>query len=270
MPSNIRVGQKIRVTVRFADFDFSSGTDELIGPISVTGSIYKYNLSLQAYELIGSMDTITQDSLGIYHYDWTTSEDGKFKLVFAGTLVNATPSVIYNNRVFYVGTEEPVVVLNSALEYTFLGELSPLYLDPERIKDFFPEADLVEVTEIIYRLSLELEQWFGTNLTMTNLYEQYLIAATLCELSKTYLIDGGMNGFGKTDSFSLGDLTINNGFGGGSSTKKNIYPGNVTSWCELAFVLKAEMTKSKTTYRPIVKGSNFDNPIPSRGLRNFD
>lgn len=270
MSSNIRVGQNIRVTVRFADFNVSTGTDELIGPISVTGALYQYNSTTLTYDLVSELSPIVQDAVGIYHYDWTTPTDGRFKLTFTGTLVNATPSTITNNRVFYVGSASPTTILNSQLEFKFLGELDPLYIDPEEIVRLFPEVDVVDATEVIYKVSLQMQEWFGTTFTITELMREYMIAATLCELSKTYMIDGGMNGFGKSDSFSLGDLTINNGFGGGSNTRGNVYRGNASTWCELASALKAELMKIKVTFMPVVKGSNFENPIPSRALRNFD
>lgn len=270
MASNIRVGQKLRVTVRFADFNASTGTDEPIGPLSVDGSLYKYNTTTTNYDLVGSLSPIVQDAVGVYHYDWTTPSDGRFKLVFTGLLANATPSTVTNSRVFYVGVTEPTVILTSSQEYKFLAELTPLYLDPEEILEVFPDVDLTDATEIIYRNSLLLEEWFGTSLTVTSLMREWLIAATLCELSKTYFIDGGMNGFGKSDSFTLGDLTVNNGFGGTSNSKNGIYRGNATTWCELAVVIKNEMLKSKVTYKPVVKGSAFDNPIPVRALRKFD
>jgi len=271
MASNIRVGQQVRVSVRFIDFDPTGDVDELIAPTSVSGAIYKYNSTTEVYDLQGVIDPIVNDSLGLYHYDWTTPDNGKFKLLFIGTLTGATPSTIENPRVFYVGTSEPTITLGSTYQQLFLGELDPLYIDPDWVVEIFPEVDLVEVTEIIYKQSLQLEEWFGQGLTITSLMREYLIAATLCELSKTYLIDGGINGFGKSDSFSLGDLTINNGFGGGSGGSRNsVYRGNATTWCEMAYALKAELLKSKVTFSTVVKGSNFVNPIPSRSLRKFD
>lgn len=270
MASNIRVGQKVRVTIRFVDFDQVNDTDDLLQPNSVSGLLYKLNTTTNAYVLQGSLSPIVNSSLGIYYHDWTTPDNGKFKLVFRGEFYAATPSYIENPREFYVGTAEPTITLGLKYEASFLSVLDPLYLDPDIITTYFPEVDLVEATEIIYRLSLQMEEWFGENFVLTNLHEEYLIAATLCELSKTYLIDGGMNGFGKSDSFSLGDLTINNGFGGGANSKNGVYRGNASSWCELAHVLKMELMKSKVTFMPVVKGSNFANPIPSRSLRKFD
>ena len=270
MASNIRVGQLLRVTVRFADFDYSAGTDELLDPDVVTLDLYKYNSSTSVYDYVSDLGPVVQEDTGIYYYDWLTPEDGKFKLVFTGTVAGATPSEITDTRVFYIGTSVPTVTLASTQEFFFLSELDPLYLDPERILEIFSEADIVEVTEIIYRISLRLEEWFGTGLTITAEMEEYLIAATLCELSKTYLIDGGIGGFGSGDNFTLGDLTVNNFSGSSSNTKKNVYIGNASSWCELAFVLKNQLLRSQLTYKAIVKGSNYENPIPTRSLRRFE
>lgn len=266
--SNIRVGQSLRLTVRFADFDFSTGTDELLDPTSVTLALEQYNMgATPSWGLISNLGPVLQDATGIYHYDWTTPSDGRFRLTFTGTLPGATPAVILDTRIFYVGTSVPTVILDSPIEFTFLGELTPLYLDPEIIKRYFPDVDMVEATESIYRISLQLDEWFGPNFEVTVLMKEYIAAAVLCDLSKMYLIEGGIYGFGQGENFTLGDLTINNPGNTGAG-----FDGNASSWCELAYVLSKLLisTQILTTYKPIVKGSNFFNPIPCRQIRRFE
>lgn len=269
MSSNIRIGQTIRLTVRFADFDFSAGTDELLTPTSVVLALFKYNSTSLSYDLVGMLGPVLTESTGVYYYDWTTPEDGKFKLIFTGIVPDATPSSVVDTRIFYVGTATPTIILTGSLQYTFLGELDPLYLDPEAIKNFYPDVDFVEATEIIHRFSLELYDWFGPTFTMTSIMEDYILAATLCELTKVHTFDGGMNGFKDVSDFVLGDLQVSSGKGS-NFTQKTINRGNVTTWCELANLLRSELTFSRTNIKAIVRGSNYDNPIPARAIRRFE
>lgn len=271
MASNIRVGQLLRITVRFADFDYSTGTDELLDPTAVTLDLYKYNSATSSYDYVSALGPVTQESLGIYYYDWLTPEDGKFKLIFTGSVPAATPSAITDTRVFYVGTSTPTVVLSGDLEFYFLGELTPLYLDPQEIKAYYEDVDLVEATEIIYKLSLELDEWFGSSYEITSLMEEYLIAATLCQLSRIYVFDGGLSGFGTTGSFQLGELKIDKNNSASASLNKNgLGLGQASNWCEIAAILKNQLTSKSNNLRSVVRSLDQDNPIPKRQIRGFD
>jgi len=270
MNSNINVGQTVRVTIRFIDFNQNLGTDDLLDPTTVEVSLYKFDQSTSAYILVATnLTPIIHDSLGIYYYDWTTSEDGLFKLLFIGTLEDATPSTIENPRDFFVGTASPSITLGHNQDFYFLSELDPLYIDPSIILTYFPDGDIVEITEIVYRLSLQLQLWFGENLELTPLMEQFLIAATLCELTKIYPFGGSLDGFGNANSFTLGDLQVDKGTGA-SNKLRDLYTGNAANWCELAALLKNQLMQTKVSGKPYVRGSNFCNPIPNRRIRRFE
>jgi hypothetical protein len=274
MLSNIEIGQKVRVTVRFVDYDFYAGTDELLGPTSVSAALYKYNNTTTVWDLVqNDLGPIVNTSLGIYYYDWTPTENGRFRLLFLGTLLGATPSTIENPRDFYIGTAEPTITLGSTEEFMFLGGLDPLYLDPELILNFYTPEDmqngLVEITEIIYRISSELQDWFGESLILTTKMEEYVLAATLCELTKIHTYNGGMDGFANVSSFTLGDLQVKDGGDGGSSSKAP-NRGNATTWCELANLLRDELIANRGVPKTYVRGSIYPNPIPSRALRSFE
>lgn len=269
--SNIRIGQTVRVRVRFIDFDSFAGTDDLLDPSSVSVNLYKYETTV--YNLVSAnLSPVIHESLGIYYYDWTITEDGIFKLLFTGILDGATPSSITNPRTFYVGTTEPTITLGYTAQYDFLPQLTPLYLDPDVVAIYWPEMKInpngyAEVVEIIYRHSIFLQKWFGINVVITPLMEEYLLAVVLCELSRIYddLLGNGSTAGG----FTLGDLTVTqaNAVAGGS---KRYNRGNIDTWCEYAAMLRLELMQVRNGIKAVIRGSNFPNPIPPRHLRRFE
>lgn len=270
MSSNIRVGQKVRVSIRFIDFDRGAGTDDLLDPSSVSVALYKYDITTSAYILQASdLGPVVRESLGVYYYDWTTPDDGLFKLLFVATLADATPSTIENARNFFVGTAEPSSTLGLNKDIYFLTELDPIYIDPTIILGYYATADLVEVTEIIYRLSTQLQTWFGENVVITPLMEEWLTATVMCELTRIYIFDGGMDGFSNDGAFTLGDLTVSESIGSAAGSKK-LNRGNVDTWCELASLLRNELMFSRNGIKAVIRGSNYCNPIPPRHLKNAE
>ncbi len=266
--SNIKVGQTIRVTARFVDFDPYAGTDDLLDPSSVSAALYQYNSTTSTFDLIGLLSPVVRESLGVYYVDWQTTGNGLFRVLLVGTLDDATPNTIENPRDFYVGTAEPTTILGSNLEYGFLGELSPLYLDPERILDFWPDADLVEVTTIIYRLSGTLDTWFGPGAYLiTPDMDSWLLAATMCELVTRYMMDGGLNGFNDPGGFTLGDLQVQ---ASQANSGAGFDDGLPSTWCEMALMFKNALLFTRTGIKAVMRGSNYCNPIPSRRLRRFE
>ena len=74
-------------------------------------------------------------------------------------------------------------------------DVDPLYLDPEALLSYFPDASLLEIGEIIYNYSTEVKAIYnllntedGSGLSFTVL--EYIKAATACELSRTYGLGG--------------------------------------------------------------------------------
>lgn len=269
MPSNIKPGQKIRISVRFVDYDFFTGTDELLEPTSITGALYKFDTDLNTYVIQGVLSPIEQVSMGIYYYDWTPTQNGKFKLVFLGTTPDATPSQVVNERVFYVGTAQPLVTLGESQEYNFLGELDPLYVDPEVIHNLYSDVNYVEAAELIHRYSLEIQNWFGDNVIVTQTIEDYIIASVMCELSKIYYYGGGIGGFTAASDYMLGDLQVKRG-AATSNSRGSLYRGNAANWCELASLLRDELGYTRNNMKSVVRGSALENPMPERKLKRFD
>lgn len=269
MNSNIRVNDTIRVTVSFLDFDPTVGEEALVDPITVSVYIYTYDSNTNQYLTPPASANAVKRSFGVYYYDWTPTQSGRFKIKFEGTLLNA--SVIENERVFYTGTAQPTVTLGETKQINFLGELTPLYLDPETILAFYPDGDLVEITELVHWYSQEAyDLFYPEPVSINSLLQDYILASVMCDLSKIHIFEGGLAGFEGAQEFTLGDLQVRKSHLQSVSTSDKINRGTATTWCELAAILREELTFRKTNLRAVVKGSNFENPIPERKLKNYD
>jgi hypothetical protein len=210
---------------------------------------------------------LTKLSVGRYIYYWTASEVGSFTFYVVGSF-NGDADVTHLKR-FLIGGEEPDVTLDGSWAITLLGKLEPIHVDPEFILQYCPAGDLTEITEIIWRKSLELEHKLGqTNLTeITSNQHDFVVAAVMCELSRIYgLVNGGLTGFDGIDDFELGDLKVSNsssnGFAAGAYDS-----GNAGTWCELAAILKNELSTINDTFRSVVPGANHAPVIPDRRLK---
>lgn len=254
--STIAVGSIVNIEFVFYD---ESG---LVNPDSVSGDFFLRSGDTYPGSPTGTF-TPNHMGLGVYEYNWTAVA-GIYKFTLTGTFAGQDDVVV--SKYVSVGDNE-LETLTDAVIVTMLGELDPLYIDPEEILYYYPDADLVEVTEIIWRKSLELESRVGqTNLTcVTTLQHDWILAATMCELSRRYgLVNSGLSGFSSADSFKLGDLQVDRGSGSGSNGNYDV--GNAGSWCELAAALKDQLSGSGDTYTPVVPGANFCSPIPSRRI----
>jgi hypothetical protein len=269
MSSNIKVGDTIRVTVSFLDFDPTQGEEVLVDPVAVNVYVYLYDSVTSQFNLLVDERTVDKQSFGIYYYDWTTTEAGRFKVKFEGSLAN--DSVIENERVFYIGSVQPSIVLGQINPINFLGELDPIYLDPEIILNYFPAGDLVEITELINWYSSEAyDLFYPTAVHVSPLLQDYIFSSVMCDLSKIHIFEGGLAGFEGAQEFTLGDLHIRKSHLQSVSTSDKINRGTATTWCELAAILREELTFRKTNIKTVVKGSNWENPIPERKLKNYD
>jgi hypothetical protein len=268
MPTQILVGETVNFTAQFLDYNDITDDEVVIDPDSVDGHIYKYNSTTSTYEAFSDF-TPNEPEDGLFQFDWTTTEAGKFQVDFVAHI--GINQEVTNSRFIFIGDIVTTDTLGVNVTYYFLGVLDPLYLDPEIVLTYFPEGDLVELTELIYWYSNEL--LYLTNSTsitdITPLMQDYILASVLCDLSKIYTFSGGMGGFSSSDSFTLGDLSVKSSTGSSSSSSGN-GRGNVSNWCELAALLRAELIGSKNGMKAIVKGSNFCNPIPCRRIRRID
>lgn len=259
-----------QVTMQFA-FTYA---DEYVDPDTLTGEYFLLDETTNTYPATPYATFVpTRVGVGLYEYKWVTPEVGRFKFVITGGFVDSD-DIVYN-KYYMVGNLQPKKTLDDTYVITMLGELDPLYVDPEYIMSLYPGGDIVEITEIIYRKSIDLESIVGEpNLEpLTVMQYDYVVAATMCELSRIYgLVNGGLGGFESTDSFQLGDLKVEKGGASGRLPAGKIDLGNANTWCELAAFLKGQLaTTMGGTFHPVVAGSAYcDRIIPSRHLKSPD
>jgi len=293
MPA-IYVNDTIRFKVKFIDID-GSGNEVAVEPVSVIFKLFDSNNNM-LLSLTPSALTPSE-----YYYDYTPTEAGTYKVIFVGTLVgNKTINV---NQQIYVSTPEkdykPTIFLREDEVIAFAPDIEPLYIDPEELLLYFPDAPLIEIGEYVHLYSIEVKDILnlldtedGSNLNITAL--EYIKAGTACELSRVY-------GSGGDDELSvrLGDLSITNR----NLPRNTISRANATTWCQIAAVLRKELLAQKVGIRAIqpkglptissgravdpytgstiylsdkdIYGPNAlitpkENPIPERGLRKYD
>lgn len=302
MSDSIVVDDSVKMTVRFKDTDLSGNEIDVIVDF-VSTEIRKSDNTL----VVNIVDYPLADS--VYEYTFTPTEADTYSVKFIGKYyidISTTKEIVVEQKLYVSSTTQeffPTVVLGSQETITFASELNPLYLDPESLKPFFPDASLLEIAEIINNFSLEIKGIYnlndsedGTNLNFNIL--EYIKAATACELTRTY-------GYGGDDEVSLhlGDLTITNS----SVPRRSVTRDNATTWCQIATALRKEMLATKvgpramqpkslpSSGRPSTSGkipdsqSNKviyltdmelygpgrpvpvqDDPMPKRGLRSYD
>lgn len=262
--SNVLVNDKVRIKVKFVDIDSTTGDQvevEPVPPVPVTVKDSSGNLIES-----GNATALTAST---YYYDYTPTQPGTYTVKFVGTIVNlnfATPTTtqIPVSQQLYVSTptEEyrPTITLRESETITFAPNLIPLYIDPETIRSYFPDATLLEIGELVHGFSHEINTIFGItdpNLEPASLVEEdypnpvdilsnygvnpytifeYIKAAVCCELSRTY-------GFGGDDELSLqlADLQITNR----SFPRNSVNRGNATTWCQIAAALRKEIVAFK-------------------------
>lgn len=266
--SEIKVGSTVNVRFSFV-YD-----NAYVDPDDLVGEIFLFNTTTNTYP--GSPTSTFVPSLvsqGIYQFDWVPGSAGKFLVKLTGQFDDATLDIVHE-KYYLIGDVLPSKTMDDSILITMLGELSPLYVDPEYIMQLYPAGDIVEITEIIWRKSLDLESRLGmSDLTaISDTQYDYVVASVMCELSRMYgLTNGGLGGFGSTDSFQLGDLRVEKGTGSTRLSSGNYDLGNATSWCELASWLRGQLSSVGGTFRPVVAGSFYCNrPVPSRRLKSSD
>lgn len=289
----------VRIKVRFVDTDPNTDAQIEVEPSTVSVSVYDESNTL----------IITDSAVALtpsqYYYDFTPTEAGEYKITFIGTFID-TSTITVNQRI-YVSTPsdeyKPSITLKSDETIVFAADLEPLYLNPEELLSFYPDATLLEIGEIVHSYSLEVKQLNNYLDTVTgadipfNALE-YIKAATACELSRTYA-------YGSPDdemSVQLGDLTVVHK----PISRTQIDRSSATTWCQLAAVIRREMLTHKTgpknvqwkglptrkitrfnrnidpktgksvylvnreLYAPSDNVSATDDPMPVRGMRSYD
>lgn len=258
----------------YLEFIFLQGST-LVDPDSIVAEVLVYDTLTSAYVSQATPETLTLNmlSVGVYETTWVTSIDGRFKVNVVGSFTAPEDDDIVHEKYFLIGNTPVLNDLDSSYLVTFLGALTPVYVDPEYILQYYPDGDLIEITEIIHRKSLELEDALGetglTNITASQ--HDFVVAATMCELSRIYgLNNGGLTGFVAASSFKLGDLEVDKGSTGGGSSSGKYDQGNAASWCELAATLKKQLGLATGSMLPVVPGAIYDTPIPTREFIGYD
>lgn len=293
----IYVNDTVRFRVKFIDVD-ASGNEVEVEPISVLFKLFDSNNNL----LLSATPTALTASE--YYYEYTPTSAGNYKITFIGTL-DGNKTINVNQQVYVSTPEEdykPTIFLREDEVIAFAPDVEPLYVDPEELVPYFPDAPLLEIGEFVHIYSTEIKDMFGlldtedgSGLSFTAL--EYIKAATACELSRVY-------GGGGDDELSvrLGDLSITNR----NLPRTTLSRANATTWCQIAATLRKEILAQKVGIRAVqpkglptmptissgravdpytgstvylsdkdIYGPNAlitpkENPIPERGLRKHD
>jgi hypothetical protein len=295
--ANILVNDTVRLKVKFIDVD-DNGNQVEVSPVSVLMTI------TDSSNVVIISATPTSLTSSEFYYDYTPLAAGTYKVSFNGILANNT--TISVNQQIYISTPtedyRPTVFLREDEIIAFAADIEPLYLDPEQLLPYFPDASLLEIGEFVHNYSIEIKNIFklletedGTNIPFTAF--EYVRAATCCELTRVY-------GNGGDDELSvrLGDLSITNK----NLPRNTLSRANATTWCQIAAMLRKEMLTSKVGMKAVQPkglpslptigaGRNMDpytglslyytprdlygpthiqspdqDPIPQRALRQYD
>ena len=144
MPNEVLVNDTVRIKVKFIDINPSTGAQIPVVPITVVVTIKKSDNTTLLTQAITVSGKISDSE---YFYDFTPSQADAYRITFTGTLSGG--SSISVNQLLYVNTPsaeyEPSVTLRSDEMITFCSELDPLYIDPEELLLYFPDASLMEI-----------------------------------------------------------------------------------------------------------------------------
>lgn len=296
--NTVLVNDKIRIKVKFVDVNNATGQQILVSPTSVLVSIYRSDNTNVVSTSATALNSYE------YYYDFTPTIADTYKIVFVGNIPGGTSITV--NQQLYVSTStdeyKPAITLKTDEIVTFAPDVDPIYLNPEEMQAYFPEATLLEIGEIIHFHSMEVRDIYGfndsyssSNINYTSL--EYIKAATACDLSRTYSYGGDDD-----VSVQLGDLTVT----ARNLPRTNISRGNAVTWCQIAAALRKEMLAGITGAKgfqpkgiptlPIVNAGKYIDPdtgrttylterdiygasrkkelsydpMPKRGLHNYD
>lgn len=264
MATQVLVDQLTTITVEFRDVS-SQGTGELVDMAVVEVSID----SIAATPDFDSPNIdATEEFPGVYSYEWTPDTEGSFVVRFRGSTEGGDITLV--EEFFDVVsslTSGGGTALGSTVEFSFIGGISPIYVDPEEILSIFPAADPVDVTEAIHRFSLEADKILGPNiLEIPLLAIDFVKHSVLCYLSRTI---GDAESAGVEETITLGDLSISKGSSSASSSGA-LNRANAGTWCELAALFRQELIRSHRGMKGVVRGRKHRNPMPPRHLRDHD
>jgi hypothetical protein len=234
------VSDTVRITVKFKDID-ADGNEVALSPLSNPQVIIKDSSNVTV-----NSGTSTQVSSSVFYYDYTPTIAGAYTVKFTGLLANSN-TVVVEQKLYVSSTVEeyqPTIILKSDESITFAPDVTPLYLDPESLLAYFPDASLLEIGEIIYNYSTEVKAIYnlldaedGSNLSFT-----VLDAALRKEMLAAKV---GPRGFQPKNlpGLSMYDSKLSD---------KIVYPSG------------------RELYDPNGTTNINDDPMPKRGLRSYD
>jgi hypothetical protein len=242
--NNVLVNDRVKLKIKFFDQD-SNGNQIEANVVSVVVRI----VNSDEIPVIDD-ELAVQVTSSDWYYEFTPALPGAYAVSFTGTTV-ANRSIVSRMNI-YANTStteyKPTVTLRSDETIVFAPDVSPLYLDPEELAPIFPEASLIEIGEIVYNHSLEIQEMYhfdGTEDpgTFPYIILDYVKAASACDLSRTY-------GFGGDDELSLklGDLEIVNR----SAPRQIATRSNATTWCQIAASLRREVIARKVNMKGVL------------------
>ena len=254
--NNVLVNDTVRIKVYFVDTNPENGNQVEVSPVTVNVKIYN-GKSEQIISTVAVSLTSSQ-----YYYDFTPSVEDQYRINFLGLLSNG--STISVDQHLYVSTRttdyKPTVTLGATETIYFTPDIAPLYIDPEEILSYYPEASLMQLAEIIHNYSEEVAQIYGSgdieiqNSSLNFTALEYIKAATACEMSRTY-------GYGSGDdeqSIRIGDLQISNR----NSPRRMVSRSNAVTWCQIAIALRSEVIARRVGARGVVfKAAGLTAPV---------
>lgn len=253
----VLVNDTVRIRVRFVDIDPSTLEEVDIEPANVL-----VNITNSAGEEVVSEDAEPQTPSSFY-YDFIPTEPGEYNVKFTGILVSGNTVVVQQK--LYVSSVsdnyQPVTTLRSEEIIIFAADVDPLYIDPEELTSYFPDATLLEIGEIVHSYSQEVKSLLSLRDDQTTedlpfIALEYIKSATACDLSRTYEFN--------TDdevSVTLGDFTVVNR----SAPRTTVSRDNATTWCQLAAVYRKELLSKKTGFRTVQPKGTPGKPIATSG-----
>lgn len=262
MPEAIYVNDTVRIKVKFSDFD-SNGNPVDLEPVSVAVDIFKSDET----QVVDS--TASSLSSSLFYYDFTPTSADTYSIKFSGLLDNGSTVIVQQTLYVSSSTVEykPTQTLGTDETIVFAPDVEPLYIDPDEILPYFPDATMLEIGEMVHIYSQEVKKLYklrddqDVNELPIIVYD-YIKAAVACDLTRTY-------GFGGDDevSISLGDLSINNR----NVPRNTVTRDNASTWCQIATALRKELISAKVGPRAMSPKGDLGGSIPtSGGVRHPD
>lgn len=265
MGVTVYLNQTEKITVTFYGFPDDEGESQPEDPTSLEVRIY--DTATDPDVLILTDSAIPVGPVGKFYYEWTPTVLGEFNVQFFATFADDSTNPVSNLFTVYEPSSTSVVgsTLLADQVITLTGVLDPLYIDPVGVQTFYPDADLVQIAELVNRYSTEVK-------TLLKLKDEdyppiialdYIEAATLCSLTRLFGEQAGSD-----FTFQLGDLSVTNR----PIQKSVITRGNATTWCELAAALRYDMLADQVGMKAVCKGKGGGDRrhlIPSRKLRAY-